>query len=76
MLPKHVCFYRLKISENIEIKRVIQSKAFFHLINTLYKSCFIAFNRGSIIPDLQNRVTKPSYALGRHRNYGSLLIGW
>ena len=36
-------FYGLKISENIEIKHVFQSKAFFHFSNNLHTSCLRAF---------------------------------
>ena len=37
------CLYRLKISENIEIEHVFQSKAFFHLSSKLHTSCLSAF---------------------------------
>ena len=38
------CSYGLKISENIEIKHVFQSKLFFHHIKFLHTSCLSAFN--------------------------------
>ena len=38
-------FYGLNISENNEIKDVFQSKGFFHLGNTLHKSCLDAFSQ-------------------------------
>ena len=38
------CLYELKISENIEIKHVFQSKSFFHLSNFLHTSSLSAFN--------------------------------
>lgn len=37
--------HRLKISENIEIEHVLQSKAFFHVSGNLHTSCFSAFKR-------------------------------
>ena len=37
------CLYELKISENIEIEHVFQSKAFFHLSGNLHTSCFTTF---------------------------------
>ena len=37
------CLYGLKISENIEIEHIFQSKAFFHLSGNLHTSCFSAF---------------------------------
>ena len=37
------CSYRLKLSENIEIKHVFQSKSFFHNSNFLHTSCLSAF---------------------------------
>ena len=38
------CLYRLKISENIEIEHVFQSKVIFHLSGNLHTSYFSAFN--------------------------------
>ena len=35
--------YWLKISENIKIEHVFQSKAFFHLTTYLHTSCFSVF---------------------------------
>ena len=40
------CLYGLKISENIDIEHVFQSKAFFCLSSNLHTSCLSAFNRG------------------------------
>ena len=40
--PK-TCLYGLKISENIEIKHVFQSKSFLHFISNLYIGCLSAF---------------------------------
>ena len=37
------CLYGLKISENIEIEHIFQSKAFFHLSGNLHTSCFSVF---------------------------------
>ena len=36
------CLYGLKISENIEIEHIFQSKAFFHLSSNLHTSCINA----------------------------------
>ena len=36
-------FIWAEISENFQIKHVLESKAFFHLKNFLHTSCFIAF---------------------------------
>ena len=41
------CSYGLKISENIEIKHVFQSKVFFHLSSTLHTRCHSAFTEGT-----------------------------
>ena len=38
------CIYRWKISENIEIGHVFQSRAFFHLSSNLHTSCLSTFN--------------------------------
>ena len=35
--------YALKISENIEMEHVFQSKTFFHVTSNLYTSCISAF---------------------------------
>ena len=40
------CLFGLKISENIEIEHIFQSKAFFHLNGNLHTSCFGTFNYG------------------------------
>ena len=37
------CLYGPKISENIEIEHISQSKAFFHFSGNLHTSCFMAF---------------------------------
>ena len=38
------CLYGLKISENIEIEHVFQSKTFFHLSSNLHTSYLSTFN--------------------------------
>ena len=38
------CLYSLKLSENIEIENIFQSKAFFHLSSNHYPICLNAFN--------------------------------
>ena len=39
-----ICLYGLKISENVNIEHVFQSKAFFRLSRNLHTSCLSAFN--------------------------------
>ena len=39
------CLFGLKISENVEIEHVLQSKAIFHLSCNIHTSCYNAFNQ-------------------------------
>ena len=48
------CLYGLKISENIDIEHVFQSKAFFRLSSNLHTSCLSTFNS----PDFQKTAKK------------------
>ena len=41
----NACLYGLKISENIEIEHVSQSKSFSHFSDNLHTSCFSVFKR-------------------------------
>ena len=47
-MPLKQVYFGLKISENIEIERVIQSKAFFHLSGNLQTSRFSAYSPGAL----------------------------
>ena len=42
-IASKTCLYGIRISENIEIEHVFQSKAFFHLSNIVHTSCHSAF---------------------------------
>ena len=43
------CLYGLKISQNIDIEHVFQSKAFFHLSSNLHTSCLSTFNMSYLL---------------------------
>ena len=44
------CLYELKISENIDIEHVFQSKPFFHLSSNLHTSFLSVFSKDKVCP--------------------------
>ena len=44
------CLYELKISENIDIEHVFQSKPFFHLSSNLHTSFLSVFSKDEVCP--------------------------